>query len=132
MKGTYVLLIKLNKKQSVKIGSLGTREFGKGRYAYVGSAMNSLRKRIARHLRKSGEKKMHWHIDHLLASENASIYEVLFKEADKKEECEIAQKISARGTGINGFGCSDCNCKSHLFKISPKNLDILNGFRLFK
>jgi Uri superfamily endonuclease len=95
---------------------LGKATFAKGFYAYVGSAQTNLEKRIQRHLRK--EKRMFWHIDYLLDAEDAEIVQVLFKETNKTEECAFAKVIAERGEPINGFGCSDCHCVSHLFRIA--------------
>jgi len=63
--GYYILLIKLRRKKTIKAGSLEEFAFEPGRYAYIGSAMNGLQQRVARHLRK--EKALRWHIDYLLA-----------------------------------------------------------------
>lgn len=111
MKGSYILVIKVLTKKRIKIGKLGEIEFDKGFYVYVGSAMNGLEKRIERHL--SSKKRMHWHIDYLLRE--GKITEVYLKASDKKEECTIAQKLSAHFESVDGFGSSDCRCKSHLF-----------------
>ena len=87
-------------------------KFKKGFYAYIGSAQNSLEKRILRHFSK--EKKMRWHIDYLLA--HAKIKEVWIKEnASKQEECETARIFAKTLSFVKGFGSGDCTCKSHLF-----------------
>jgi len=119
MKGIYILLIKINRKVKEKIGSLGIIEFDKGIYAYVGSAQNNLEKRVARH--KSKNKKIKWHIDYLLNNKFVKIFKVFYKKAEKEEECKIAEKLSKTELLIPKFGCSDCNCKSHLFEI--KNME---------
>ncbi|HDO20376.1 MAG TPA: DUF123 domain-containing protein, partial [Candidatus Bathyarchaeota archaeon] len=90
--------------------------FDHGIYVYVGSAQNSLEKRIARHFRK--KKKKFWHIDYLLENENVKIITVLYKIAPRREECRIAKEINNIGSPIKGFGSSDCKCKSHLFKLN--------------
>ena len=90
-------------------------------YAYVGSAQTNLEKRVNRHFRK--EKRRFWHIDYLIDNHAAKILKVLFKEAAKTEECKIAWEIGRRNEAVSGFGCSDCNCKSHLFFI--KNQDFV-------
>ena len=111
MKGCYCLIISLDDEKTIKIGKkLGKITFNKGHYVYVGSAMNSLTARVKRHL--SDEKKLHWHIDYLL--KNAAITDVIYNESDKKIECELSQCLAERANGIKGFGCSDCNCESHL------------------
>ena len=119
MKGSYVLLIKITNDQNIKIGKLGRIFFKKGFYAYVGSAMNSLDARIARHLRP--EKKLHWHIDYLLKT--AEINKIFYKETNEKIECYIANKFSGKLENIQGFGCSDCKCTSHLFYGKQKEIE---------
>ena len=115
MKGSYFLVININKGSTLKIGALGTIDFPKGSYVYVGSAMNNLEKRIQRHL--SEKKKKHWHIDYLLDSKNAEIEKAFKKESPQKEECKVAHFFSERFPSIKNFGSSDCNCKSHLFVL---------------
>ena len=105
---------------SFKVGSLGKIEFSKGTYAYVGSAQNGIDKRVARHLKR--EKRKFWHIDYLLAQKNAGIEKVVYKEIPKQGECRIAQTLSKLGNPVRGFGCSDCSCSSHLFKIEEPAL----------
>jgi len=119
MKGVYILLIFIKKNILAKIGALGNLEFTKGTYAYIGSAQNNLQKRVKRHLRKN--KKFHWHVDYLLKNKNTEIKKILTKKSGKKEECRTAQRLSEISEPIIGFGCSDCKCKSHLFKIKDLN-----------
>ena len=119
MKGVYVLIIQLNSDVDISIGALGKRHFVRGLYAYVGSAQVNLEKRVSRHCRK--EKRKFWHIDYLLDNHAAKILKVLFKEAAKAEECKIAWKISLQNEAVVGFGCSDCNCKSHLFRVNNQH-----------
>ncbi len=109
MKGIYVLLIELPEPAEIKTLSR-TFSIAKGYYAYVGSAMNNLEARIARHLSK--EKKRHWHIDYLL--DRAIVRAVVSARSDTRLECPIACGLSQL-TPVAGFGCSDCRCRSHLF-----------------
>ena len=115
MKGVYVLIIQLNKDMAISVGALGTLAFKKDLYAYVGSAQTNMEQRIRRHLRR--EKRIFWHIDYLLNSGAARIVKMFHKQADKAEECAIAKALDERGESIDGFGCSDCNCTSHLFRL---------------
>lgn len=113
MKGCYCLIIELEKDSNIVIGKkLGNIQFDRGYYVYVGSAMNSLEKRIERHL--SEEKKLHWHIDYILKDPKSRIVDVIFN-IDVKVECEISKYLSKQGAGIKDFGCSDCDCESHLY-----------------
>jgi Uri superfamily endonuclease len=115
VKGIYILLIQLNHDSDIKIGALGKLHFPKGFYAYVGSAQTNLEQRIKRHLNK--EKCRFWHIDHLLDNPATITINAFYKEADKKQECAIASEISQQNHAIPHFGCSDCNCRSHLHHI---------------
>ena len=126
MKGSYVLFIHLDLDKKIQIGKLGSIQFKKGWYVYVGSALNSLKPRIKRHLRK--HKKIHWHIDYLL--EEASILDIYFKEGLEKIECDIASIFSHEVTEISSFGSSDCTCKSHLFYGGKDELqNIIDGLQ---
>jgi Uri superfamily endonuclease len=125
--GCYTLVIVLPKSKSIRVGKLGRAFFPAGVYFYTGSAMNGLRARLARHLRKS--KKRHWHIDYLLGAPGARVQEVVTRASSNREECGHNQRI-ARLPGakiiLPGFGSSDCRagCPSHLiyFTGSPERL----------
>lgn len=108
------------------MGALGKLTFEKGLYAYVGSAQRNLEKRINRHFRKN--KQLFWHIDYLLNSDAARIVEVFYKDAVKNEECAIARQIDGIGKRVDGFGCSDCDCKSHLFHVNDMQKQIFIDF----
>jgi len=121
--GVYALIIRLNKDETIRIGKLCKRNFKKGFYVYVGSALNNLEKRIDRHRRK--RKKLFWHIDYLLNSKYAKISEVLVIKTNKKMECKLNRIISNMDNArilVKGFGCSDCICKSHLTYFDEINL----------
>jgi Uri superfamily endonuclease len=123
--GIYVLFISVKRSMLLKVGALGKIELSKGTYTYVGSARNGIKTRVARHLKK--EKRKFWHIDYLLAQENARIEKVIYKEALKEEECRMAQTLCKFGSPVRGFGCSDCSCCSHLFKIEETALFEIMG-----
>jgi Uri superfamily endonuclease len=113
LKGIYVLVIEISKPISVNAGSLGLLPLQSGLYAYVGSAQNNLELRVKRH--QSREKKLFWHIDYLLNDEAAKVIDVYYTPGDKLKECKIALILNENAAPICGFGCSDCQCKSHLF-----------------
>jgi len=116
VKGVYLLFLKLSKGVRIKVGSLGYIHFDRGLYAYVGSAQNNLEKRIMRHL--SREKKVKWHIDYLTSNSNVRIIAAYAYRLEKRYECIIANHLSKNCLEeIPGFGCSDCKCRSHLFRI---------------
>lgn len=115
MKGSYVLILRVKEDVNCTIGRLGRILFKKGFYAYVGSAMNGLKQRVSRHL--SNSKRFHWHIDYLLKC--SSVEEVFYRESEKKEECTVADAFNGF-IFIEGFGSSDCRCRSHLFFSESK------------
>jgi len=119
VKGSYVLMAKMERRRRIKVGKLGEIEFEKGYYAYVGSAMNGIEARIRRHLRK--DKKLRWHIDYLL--QHATAEKIYYIERDM--ECYIAEKFIEKFEYVPGFGSSDCKCASHLFYSSNLNEMVL-------
>ncbi|MEM0242976.1 MAG: GIY-YIG nuclease family protein [Candidatus Aenigmatarchaeota archaeon] len=118
MKGSYVLILKMESNQVLKIGKIGEIEFRRGFYSYVGSANGKnlgIDERLKRYFKLNKEKKgnLRWHIDYLLVNNNVKIIDVV---KTKKEECELARIIEKISSDlIPNFGCSDCNCESHLF-----------------
>jgi len=95
-----------------------------GLYAYVGSAQSNLEQRIKRHLRKN--KQLFWHIDYLLDDNATAISKVFVKNAARTEECVVADILRTKSESVEGFGSSDCRCKSHLFRI--KGPEVLSDF----
>ncbi len=119
-KGTYVLAINLGSDTVLDVGALGTLTFPRGMYCYVGSAMGGLDQRISRHLSK--DKRVRWHIDRLtMAAESAEAYESY---PDFIPECTLAAMAAACGMVpfADGFGCSDCRCRTHLFSCDERSL----------
>jgi sugar fermentation stimulation protein A len=113
VKGAYVLVINLTEKRNLRIGSLGSVSFPAGFYAYTGSSMTNLEKRVQRHLRK--RKKIRWHIDFLLRE--AEVVQAILFPSDDKEECDINRQVFDINVGTviaKGFGSSDCSCETHL------------------
>jgi len=115
--GTYVLLLYLRKGRQIEVGHLGAIFFSRGWYAYVGSAYGpgGLAARLGRHQREI--KKLRWHIDYLRT--RAEPRWVWFNcSATPLEHTWAAGLLKQGAFAINGFGCSDCRCPSHLFRIS--------------
>lgn len=111
--GAYILVFRLARPVSVRVGALFTGRLLPGTYLYFGSAYGpgGLRARIARHLGR--RKRRHWHVDALC--ERVSVAEVLaFPGGD---ECRLRAELSGRRwcAPIPGFGSSDCRvCPAHL------------------
>lgn len=114
VKGTYCILFELPEDASVTIRSLGKHQFQAGIYAYVGSALGGVEKRIARH--RSKRKRKRWHIDFLL--EHADVLSTVAIPSEQKEvECEVAKALlrcEGASMPVKGFGSSDCKCGTHL------------------
>jgi len=118
-RGGYCLCIIVERELTVDVGALGRLSFDPGRYIYVGSAMNGLEARVRRHLNTSHgtPKAVHWHIDYLLREPEVRVEAVYTCASLERMECAIADAVSRKGQPFRGFGCSDCRCKSHLFKV---------------
>lgn len=114
---SYTLIIYLEKETNIKVGALGQIDFKEGFYTYTGSGDRS---RIKRHKRISekGEGSIWWHIDYLNSNPLTNINEIVSSETP---ECIVASKIG--GNYIEGFGCSDCSCFSHLSYFSDCPID---------
>ncbi|MFX1328950.1 MAG: DUF123 domain-containing protein [Promethearchaeota archaeon] len=121
MKGSYILVIFIQKNIELIIGALGNILFKEGYYFYVGSAMGNsgsttLINRIKRHVFPLENKKIHWHIDYLLKSNDAFICSLYLIPSLQSLECLLASELLKSSDGyVDNFGSSDCNCKSHLF-----------------
>jgi len=111
---TYQLLIEVAVPVCVRVGRLGIFDFPAGLYAYTGSALRNFEARVNRHL--ATNKRLHWHIDYLLASPGVSVREVL---RHGEAECVVNQRLAGE-IPVKGFGASDCRagCISHLKRLS--------------
>lgn len=111
-RGSYIFVMRLRKNRTVAVGNLGETRFRKGYYLYVGSAREHLAKRLERHRRLI--KKNHWHIDYLRQA--ADVHEVIPVRTKDDLECALAEALSTiADQRIDGFGSSDCRCRTHLF-----------------
>ena len=64
-----------------------------------------------------------WHIDYLLSDPRFSVVYAVSAPTAERLECRLAAALARGGTGVDRFGCSDCNCPSHLlhWHRDPKN-----------
>ena len=110
---TYQLVIEVCVPVRIAIGRLGTFDFPAGIYVYTGSARRNFQARVRRHC--SAAKKLHWHIDYLLANPAVRVREVL---RHSQGECLINQQTVGEQP-VPGFGASDCRagCGSHLKRL---------------
>jgi len=110
--GSYLLVLRLMAWRGVTVGALGRLSIRPGYYVYVGSAMNGLAARIARHRRV--RKPSHWHIDYL--RRHARFHGSVAIPSRARLECLLAARVrQVAAWAVPGFGCSDCSCSSHLF-----------------
>lgn len=123
-KGTYLLIVRLDRQTCIQVGKLGTFDLDAGRYVYAGSAMGpgGLAARLSRHERQ--DKRLHWHIDYLL--QQGALECVLYVESFIRLECAWAcaiNRLPGAYRPIPRFGSSDCACPSHLIGLSPIQTD---------
>ena len=113
--GTYVLFLRFPEGLDTEVGALGRISLDAGDYCYVGSAMGGLDQRVSRHL--SHEKRIRWHIDYLTL--RCQDMHAMEHEGTSITECDLARRMEAIGNtpAVKGFGCSDCDCQTHLFKV---------------
>lgn len=110
--GTYTLLVELPNDATIEVGALGSYTFSAGWYAYTGSALGAGGfSRVGRHhdLAAGGRDTRHWHVDYLLGHPESLADDV---RTVLDAECEIARRLP--DAPVDGFGASDCDCRSHL------------------
>lgn len=118
MKGVYGLLVEAHGETTV--GKLGLQTFN-GVYAYVGSAQGAggPTSRVARHqdVASGARTTCHWHVDYLLAV-SRRVDALMAETSDPDAECALARELARRTDRVvDGFGASDCRCRSHLFQL---------------
>ncbi len=115
-KGIYCLILKTHGAM-LSVGALGEREFPAGWYIYIGSALGpGGLARVSRHIRVYRRNKDHrprWHIDRLLTDSRFVLVAAVCGNTTSQLECILARSLGENG--IQGFGCSDCRCTTHLF-----------------
>lgn len=113
--GTYVLVMRLARPATLRIGTLGAARLRPGFYAYAGSALGpgGIAARVGRHAR--GGPATHWHIDYLRRL--APAREAWFTTGRVRREHAWAgalARLPGAAAPVPGFGASDCRCHSHL------------------
>ena len=119
--GTYVLFLRFPEGAETEVGALGRIRLDAGDYCYVVSAMGGLDQRLSRHL--SDEKKIRWHIDYLTTI--CDDMHAMEHEGPSITECDLARVMESIGNvpTVMDFGCSDCGCQTHLFKVDLKRTE---------
>ncbi|MCD6525029.1 MAG: DUF123 domain-containing protein [Thermococcus sp.] len=122
MKGSYFLVIRLGEEKVIRTKGRAF-ELKPSYYVYVGSAMNSLEKRVARHFRR--EKKLHWHIDYLL--KEAELLRAYLIPSEVKLEEKLSLEVSRFGEAVPGFGAGDVKVNTNLYRFEGEPDEILRG-----
>lgn len=115
MRGSYFLVILLENDKVIRTKA---REFPlkAGYYVYVGSAMNSLEKRVERHFRE--DKKLHWHIDYLLRE--AKLLRAYLIPSEERLEEKLSLEVSKFGEPVEGFGAGDVRVNTNLYRFEEE------------
>jgi sugar fermentation stimulation protein A len=110
--GIYIAILYLSKTSNIAVGKLGTFNFRKGFYFYIGSAQRNLSARLERHSKK--KKPLRWHIDYLSIKTEMLGAITIF--GTRELECQLAKTLGNNfELAVPGFGASDCRCGGHLF-----------------
>lgn len=126
--GSYALIFKCLSRSDVKVGALGILKLEPGYYVYVGSAFGpgGVSARINHHRQIS--QRPHWHLDYLRPS--LQFVEYWYTNDTRPREHQWATRFTElRGARqpFAGFGASDCDCHTHLFRFGFK--PSFGGFR---
>jgi sugar fermentation stimulation protein A len=111
--GSYLIVLENSIDRKIEVGSLGSRNFRKGYYVYVGSGLKSLGARLRRH-RRSGKKKF-WHIDYITPEHFKLRKTYAIRRPDRIEQLLVERVRSIAQAEVAGFGSSDSSASSHLF-----------------
>jgi len=112
-RGRYLRVMRIDRPKREAIGSLGEIRFEPGYYVDVGSAMQNLTARVARHLRQRNTRP--WHVDHL--RRHADEVVPLPIRSPERRECRLAGAFGPLlAPVVPGFGSSDCRCGTDLFR----------------
>jgi Uri superfamily endonuclease len=125
MKGAYIFVLTLDSFVELQLSR--TRwELNPGTYAYIGSGMGSLEKRVERHF--SVNKRVRWHIDYLTCY-GKPLFAILIPSKEKIEE-KISLAFQSYFRCVEGFGASDLKVKSNLYIIDDfqKFSEVVNYF----
>jgi Uri superfamily endonuclease len=116
--GTYALRLRAEAEQIIEVGALGEMTVRPGVYVYVGSAFGpgGVRARVRRHAR--GDGACHWHVDYLRGATRLDA--AWYTHDSTRRECAWATALRGRpdaAVPLDGFGASDCECRSHLVAL---------------
>jgi len=111
----YIVFVRVPRRTTLVVGSLGAVTLERGWYAYVGSASRGREARVARHL--AAEKPLRWHADYLTSAFPPDRAWLVDGAAG---ECELAGALAALPGAERRprrFGAGDCCCAGHLVRL---------------
>ena len=116
--GTYALVFSCPTPFQAVAGKLGPVFLSSGYWIYVGSAFGpgGLRSRLSHHLKPS--RRPHWHLDYIKNTLRA--VEIWITTDPVKREHDwagIFSTLNGASRPIEGFGATDCTCRSHLIHL---------------
>jgi Uri superfamily endonuclease len=114
-----VLILEASQAARISVGRLGELHIEPGWYAYVGSAFGpgGVAARCGHH--REIARRPHWHIDYLRAV--CELREIWFSHDPQRREhawAELLQGSRGSRQPFAGFGATDCDCGSHLFRFT--------------
>ncbi|MDI3475952.1 MAG: hypothetical protein PWQ79_259 [Thermococcaceae archaeon] len=115
MRGSYFLIIRVDRELELHTKAR-LFHIPPGYYVYVGSAMNSLEKRVERHFREN--KKLHWHIDYLLRE--AKLLRAYLIPSEERLEEKLSLEVSKFGEPVEGFGAGDVRVNTNLYRFEEE------------
>ena len=113
--GTYALILLSSSQEIIQIGRLGPLRIKPGYYIYIGSAFGpgGLKARVSHHRRIS--KPPSWHVDYLRAVTYLRGVWYTYDSIHREHQwVEVMLRMRNASIPLEGFGSSDCSCKSHL------------------
>lgn len=114
-KGTYAVIFQCLYRGSQRVGQWGWISLRKGYYVYIGSAFGpgGVKARVSRHYRTP--IRPHWHIDYLRRFMHpVAVWYTYDPRRLEHQWAKVFLKMDYMSS-FRGFGCSDCDCYSHLF-----------------
>jgi Uri superfamily endonuclease len=120
--GSYAIVLYSGSACRIQVGRLGPLDVEPGYYIYLGSAFGpgGVKARVGRHWRGSGRKR--WHVDYLRAVTRPVRAWCSYAPANLEHQWAEALRELPEASGVEGFGCSDCRCFSHLFFMAAENV----------
>lgn len=119
--GVYTLILKAEKGNRIRVGRRKIVDVVPGYYIYVGSALKNLAYRLNRYIALTREdRRKHWHIDYILASQSVFLCSIVYAFTQHKVEPTVALALIGKGFKVvrEGIGSSEYHWKgySHFLK----------------